>query len=290
MNEGGSEVALGHAIQNARKSAGLTQQELCERLDISYSTLTKIERGAIKAPSIFTVIDIAKACGVSIEQLIGVEPLGTHTPTQTPQKLYKKALNGIEFVYFDINGCMVRFFQRAFSQLAEETGVRPEVIEDTFWHYNDAVCRGEMSLSDFNQVLGERVGKKNLDWTEYYLANIDPIDEMRECITWASEHYKVGLLSNIMPGFINKMIERQILPDLVYNCIVDSSVVGAIKPENRIYEYAAERSGVGNEDILLVDDSRTNLMAAEKLGWHVLWFDDFRPGESVQRVRSSLEF
>ena len=36
-------------------------------------------------------------------------------------------------------------------------------------------------------------------------------------------------------------------------------------------------------------NSRTNLMAAEKMGWKVLWFDDYNPTESVNRVHSALE-
>lgn len=288
MSDGGSEVALGKAIQEARKSAGLTQQELCQKLDISYSTLTKIERGAIKAPSVFTVAQIAQICGATIEGLIGIDSLSL-TPI-TAQKEFKKAKNGIEFVYFDINGCMVRFFQRAFGDLASVSGCRPEVIEETFWHYNDAVCRGEMAMSEFNAIMGERVGIKNLDFMEYYLRNVEPIPELHKCATWASEFYKIGLLSNIMPGHIEAMMQSSLLPDLPYATIIDSSRVGAIKPEPRIYEIAAERSGVGNEDILLVDDSRANLMSAEKLGWHVLWFDDFRPAESVERIRSTLEY
>jgi len=296
MNEGESPVdaslderALGRAIQAARKSAGLTQQQLCDQLDISYSTLTKIERGAIKAPSIFTVAQIARICGVSIEALIGMETPALLAPI-TPSKIYKKAKNGIEFVFFDINGCMVRFFQRAFSDLAAESGVRPEVIEETFWHYNDAVCRGEMSLGEFNSVLGERIGKADLNWLDYYLASVEPVEELHACAEWAGEHFRVGLMSNIMPGSIDAMIARGLLPNLDYSVIIDSSMVGSIKPEPEIYEIAARKTGVRPEDILLVDDSRANLMSGERLGWHVLWFDDFRPSESVERIRSTLEF
>ena len=289
MNEGGSVLALGQAIQEARKRAGLTQQELCSKLDISYSALTKIERGAIKAPSIFTVVQIAQICGVSIESLVGVESLSGSGPNVLA-KIYKVAKNGIEFIYFDINGCMVRFFQRAFSELAQQTGASPELIEDTFWHYNDAACRGEMTMADFNSALASRIGIENLDWEDYYLRNVDPIMEMHQCATWASEHYRVGLLSNIMPGFIPDMIRAGLLPDLPDATIIDSSTVGAIKPEPQIYQIAETQSGVASENILLVDDSRTNLMAAEKIGWHVLWFDDFRPEDSVARVMSTLEF
>jgi transcriptional regulator with XRE-family HTH domain len=45
------EVGLGKTLQAARQKAGLTQQELCNQAELSYSTLAKIERGAIKSPS-----------------------------------------------------------------------------------------------------------------------------------------------------------------------------------------------------------------------------------------------
>jgi FMN phosphatase YigB (HAD superfamily)/DNA-binding XRE family transcriptional regulator len=285
---GFDEKALGKAIADARRGAGMTQQDLCGFLDISYSALTKIERGAIKAPSIFTVAQIAQICRVSIESLIGVPPAITHN-SRLETRDYTVARNGIKFVYFDINGCMVRFFQRAFTELAQNSGVGSEVIENTFWHYNDAVCRGEMTMNDFNKVLGDTIGITNLDWREYYLEAVDPIIEVHTCAQWAiSQGFRIGLLSNIMPGFIGEMMSRGLLPDLAYTCIIDSSVVGVIKPEVRIYEIAAEKCGVEPANILLIDDSRTNLMSAERLGWHVLWFDDFRPSDSVTRVRNSL--
>lgn len=286
---GFDEKALGRAIANARRGAGLTQQQLCEHLDISYSALTKIERGAIKAPSVFTVAQIAKICRVSMESLVGMPTAAQDSVLKAPAA-YATARNGVQFIYFDINGCMVRFFQRAFTELARDTGSSPESIEDTFWHYNDAVCRGEMSMDEFNRVLGERIGKRDLDWREYYMSAVDPIMEVHECALWAKQQgFRVGLLSNIMPGYIDEMIKRGLLPSLPYDAVIDSSVVGTIKPEAQIYEIASQQSGVGPEDILLVDDSRTNLMAAERFGWHVLWFDDFRPSESVARIKSTLE-
>ncbi len=112
---------------------------------------------------------------------------------------------------------------------------------------------------------------------------------MHELLAWAAEHYHVGLLSNIMPGQITEMRSRRLLPEVEYSAIVDSSEVHAIKPEPAIYEIAQEMADCKPEEILLVDDSRTNLMAAERLGWHVLWFDDYRPEESAAKVRNTLE-
>ncbi len=277
------EVGLGKLLQDARKAAGLTQQELCQKAGLSYSTLAKIERGAIKAPSIFTIQSIASALNTDLNQLMGdFGPNRTTAPKQ-------RSKSGVRFVYFDINGCLVRFFHRAFTQMAEDTGAPADQIETTFWHYNDAVCSGDMTLAEFNQVLSDTLNHPGIDWAAYYLDAIDPIKEMRDTVTWAAEHYFVGLLSNIMPGQIDDMITHGILPKVAYDQIIDSSVVGAIKPEEKIFQIAAERAGVLPAEILLIDDSRPNLMAAEKQGWKVLWFDDYRPDESVARVRSALE-
>lgn len=277
------EKGLGKRLQLARQSAGLTQQSLCHKAELSYSTLTKIERGAIKAPSIFTIQSIANALGLGLDELMGA-------PARPPQTLKKRSKSGLTFVYFDINGCLVRFFHRAFTRLSAETGAPADVVETTFWHYNDLVCRGEMNLEDFNRKLTQELrAEKPIDWTEYYMDAIEPIPAMHELVTWAAEHYRVGLLTNIMPGFVDIMIKKGLLPDVGYEAIVDSSQVKAIKPEAEIYGAAMEKAHCPAPEILLVDDSRVNLMAAEKQGWHVLWFDDYRPDESVERIQNALE-
>jgi len=289
MNEVGveKELQLGHAIAVARKKAGLTQQELCAQAHLSYSTLAKIERGAIKTPSVFTVAAIAAATGTTVEALAGIQ---TAQAPITPQKDYKTAKNGVTFVYFDVNGVLVRFFQRAFTALASDAGVSADAVEALFWRYNDEVNKGTVSVDEFNAILAKHIGLESVSWKDYYLANIDPILEMHECVAWASEHYRIGLMSNIMPGFLTDMIAGGLLPNVPYDAIVDSSQVGAIKPEIEIYNAAAGMASVEPHQIMLIDDGRMNLMAAEKLGWHVLWFDDYRPDESLARIHQVLAF
>ncbi len=276
------EKGLGKRLQKARQTAGLTQQQLCQRANLSFSTLTKIERGAIKAPSIFTVQAIAAALNKSLDDLLGLTNIGS-------SQSYLMTKSGVRFIYFDVNGCLVRFFQRAFTQLAEASGAPPDTVETAFWHYNDDVCRGAMSLADFNGYLAERLGVVSVDWQSYYLAAAEPIQAMQELLKWASERYRVGLLTNIMPGFLDAMFAQGHLPALPYASVIDSSKVQAIKPEAKIYEAAQRQAGFPAEEILLIDDSRANLMAAEKAGWHVLWFDDSRLDEAVERVRAALE-
>lgn len=278
------EKGLGKQLQAARQAGGLTQQQLCQRANLSFSTLTKIERGAIKSPSIFTIQSIADALGVSLDELVGQAAGSAHNNRQL-----SKTKSGVSFIYFDVNGCLVHFYQRAFAQLAADTGAPADIIETVFWHYNDEVCRGTLSLSDFNAKLAERLQVDSVDWQKYYLETVEPIPQMQELLKWASERYKVGLLTNIMPGFLSAMRRDGHLPKIAYDAIIDSSEVAAIKPEAKVYEIAQERAGCVPSEILLVDDSRANLTAADRLGWHVLWFDDARPEESTARVREALE-
>lgn len=277
------EHGLGKQLQEARQKAGLTQQQLCHQANLSFSTLTKIERGAIKAPSIFTIQAIAGALGVGLDELVGVPAPGA------PGRKLLKTKSGASFIYFDVNGCLVHFYQRAFAKLATEIGVRSDIVESAFWHFNDDVCRGVLSLNDFNEKLAKRLGVDSVSWQEYYMDTVEPITQMQELLEWASQRYKVGLLTNTMPGFLSVMRRNKQLPNLPYDAVVDSSEVAAIKPETKMYEVAQERAGCPAEEILLIDDARPNLMAAERLGWHVLWFDDSRPEESAERAREVLE-
>ena len=276
---------MGRRLQAVRLQAGLTQQALCQKANLSYSTLTKIERGAIKSPSIFTIQNIATALNVRLDELMGTP--GTAGGQKRAGK--QRSQSGVSFVYFDINGCLVRFYHRAFTRLAEVTGAPADIVETAFWRFNDQACRGEMTMDEFNQALSvELAAPEPINWLEYYLEAIEPIPVMHELVRWASDHYRIGLLTNIMPGFVDVMRSRGLLPDVPYDAIVDSSQVKVIKPESQMYSIASEKAHCPAREILLVDDSRVNLMAAAKHDWHVLWFDDYRPDESVQRVRDAL--
>src|ERR1700729_473993 len=216
------EKGLGKRLQVARQAAGLTQQQLCQRANLSFSTLTKIERGAIKAPSIFTVQAIAGALGTGLDELVGAA-----AASPSLSRNLSKTKSGASFIYFDVNGCLVHFYQRAFAKLAAASGAPYDSVETAFWHYNDDVCRGTMSLSDFNAYLADRLGVDSVDWKQQYLDTVESVSQMQDLLLWASEHYRVGLLTNIMPGFLDAMFRKGQLPKLAYDAIIDSSQVAA---------------------------------------------------------------
>ena len=60
---------LGKKIKKLRNDLGLSQDELARQADVSYTTLTKIETGIVKKPSVYVVAKIAKALNISIKKL-----------------------------------------------------------------------------------------------------------------------------------------------------------------------------------------------------------------------------
>ena len=68
--ENNQENKLGKKIKSLRLKLELSQDEFARKADIPYTTLTKIETGVIKKPSVFAMAKIAKAFGVSIEDLL----------------------------------------------------------------------------------------------------------------------------------------------------------------------------------------------------------------------------
>src|SRR6185437_3223573 len=100
------------------------------------------------------------------------------------------------FVYFDVNGCLVRASNRALTQLAHDSGQPADVVESAFWHNNDQACRGEMTMAEFNTALAERLQLPSVNWADYFLKAAEPMPEMHELVNWVGEQYGVGLLTN----------------------------------------------------------------------------------------------
>ena len=57
-------------IRKLRKEKGLSQDRLSKMADIAHPTIIKIESGAIQSPTVETAQKIARALGVSIDNLM----------------------------------------------------------------------------------------------------------------------------------------------------------------------------------------------------------------------------
>lgn len=65
-----TENNIGENIKKRRTKLGLSQEDFAQKSGVKYTTLTKIESGVIKTPSVLMVEKIAKALNVNIEELL----------------------------------------------------------------------------------------------------------------------------------------------------------------------------------------------------------------------------
>lgn len=60
---------LAKRIRELRNKKGLSQEKLARLADVSYNTVVKIESGESRNPTFQTMVGIAKALDVSLDQL-----------------------------------------------------------------------------------------------------------------------------------------------------------------------------------------------------------------------------
>ena len=66
-----SSIKLDKRIKELRNKYKITQDRLAKKADIPFSTLAKIEAGYTPNPSMGTLIKIADAFGVGLDELLG---------------------------------------------------------------------------------------------------------------------------------------------------------------------------------------------------------------------------
>ncbi len=63
-------ATIGENIKRLRTKQGLSQDDLARKAELKYSTLAKIEGDFVTKPGVQMVAKIAKALGVSVEDLL----------------------------------------------------------------------------------------------------------------------------------------------------------------------------------------------------------------------------
>jgi putative hydrolase of the HAD superfamily len=60
----------------------------------------------------------------------------------------------------------------------------------------------------------------------------------------------------------------------LFDAVYASNKLGVSKPNRDFYRYILSSEGVKAEDTVFIDDIQENVIAAEKLGIHAIWFKD----------------
>lgn len=122
---------------------------------------------------------------------------------------------------------------------------------------------GLISRQQFIDSLADILGTTSHDADSLY-SNATVRDE--KAINWVKElkkskKYKIGMLSNVGPGFVNKLFSPTDQKEM-FDEIVLSYNVGIAKPEIAIFELVAKKLGVKMSECVMIDDTEQNISAA----------------------------
>ncbi len=65
-------TAFGEALRERRRSAGISQRELAERIGRDFSYISKIENGRLPAPAADTIVAICRVLNTNAEELLAL--------------------------------------------------------------------------------------------------------------------------------------------------------------------------------------------------------------------------
>jgi len=204
-------------------------------------------------------------------------------------------MSGLLFL-FDFDKTLYAYdFRKRLPRLAELTGVSQYALAKNWWEegHEAAAEAGEYLSSEeylaaFDEVTGGRLTAEG--WREARRAAMTPIPGSIAALHRAAELGTVSLLSNNPIIFRDSLSE--LAPEVAHvlgeNDLV-SAVLGARKPEARIYTRALSRFGIAAEDTLFVDDSGANLRGAEAVGMTGFQLLEIEDGYNTDALAEAIE-
>jgi epoxide hydrolase-like predicted phosphatase len=204
-------------------------------------------------------------------------------------------MSKIKFVYFDVGGVALLDFTNTnkWAEIKKSLGVNKnnEELFDSVWQkHRKRICIDcdiDLLTPEFEEKTGIEFPKE-YSMLEDFVSKFEQNRSIWPVMEFAKKKYKVGLLTNTYPRMLDLIRSNKIFPDIDWDVIVDSSLVGFQKPEDGIYEIAEKRSGVKPSEILFIDNLSKNIEVAKNRGWQVFWYDDQDPEKSSEKLYQSL--
>ena len=201
----------------------------------------------------------------------------------------------IDFVYLDVGGVAILDFSKTakWEQMLNDLEVPTKLRKkfgDLFSRYETDICVGR-AMSDFTVAAEKELGftfPEDYSMLDDFVDRFEPNPSLGNLIKNFAKDYRLGLLTNMYPGMLNKINQKALLPEVQWEVIVDSSVVKVRKPQTEIYQIAEKEAGVLPENILFVENSQMHIDAAKERSWQVMLYDPSNIEESNNLLQKIL--
>ncbi len=201
----------------------------------------------------------------------------------------------IKFVYFDLGGVVINDFSKndKWEVMKKVMGVKPsfekefDELYDKYEHEDVCLTRPVDTLIPIFEEKFKMKFPEGFSMNQYFIDHFERNFYIEPVIKKVAEKCKLGILSNQYVGMFEGIMKKNILPDVSWDVVIDSTKVLLQKPDPKIFEYATKKSGVNKDEILFVDNSQKNIDAAIKFGWQTFFYDSSDHQKSCSEL---LEF
>ncbi len=199
-------------------------------------------------------------------------------------------MNTVKHVYFDVGGVLLLDYSgtNKWIEMKRDLGVTEaeDPLFDAIWKkYRQRICIDcdvDTIVSDFESALERKL--ENYSMLEDFVNRFELNPSIWPVAKAAKEKYSVGLLTNMYPRMLATINSKKLIPDIEWNAIVDSSVVGHQKPEPGIFDVAEKMVEVDPTEIFFIDNSPDHVKAAKSRGWQAILYDPTNTVESTKSV------
>lgn len=99
---------------------------------------------------------------------------------------------------------------------------------------------------------------------------------------------RLAILSNELDLFYGRELRQRVAVLRQFDCIVDATYTGILKPDPRAYALCLERLGLPASACVFVDDQPNNVAGATNAGMQGIQFDIRQPARSYRRALAML--
>ena len=186
----------------------------------------------------------------------------------------------ISFVYFDVGGVTVDDISGTgkWIKMKRDIGIKPKDDEefDRFYdEYEKEVCLGK----DIDTIIPLIKERFHINFPSGYSMFFDFISRFKQnkyiwpVIDKIKQDCQVGLLTNMYPKMLPTMIEKELMPPVIWDVIIDSSIVYCWKPDLAIFKLAEQKANAKKKNILFIDNKIANINAAKNFGWQTFLYN-----------------
>ncbi|MCW4012158.1 MAG: HAD family phosphatase [Candidatus Bathyarchaeota archaeon] len=169
------------------------------------------------------------------------------------------------------------FYDKVYQILAQ----KPDKLKEFYYQFRPDFDIGKLSAEEYWIKIFDNLG------VQYDKINLQTLITM-DLQSWTIENpamnrfiienrdkvHNLSIISNMPREFACYLRDNYSLLNY-FDEIIFSGEIGLIKPDQRIFEYTLEKLGIPPNECLFVDDSKTNIAAAEKKGINTIHFTTF---------------